>query len=295
MSVLRSYGNGVKRAFLEIKMVTVLWLVNFMSASVIYFMVSKYLGDKIGNRLVASNFLEKFDFMTFFELLTHEGQGLSWILYTALILAFMYYWVSLFLHGGILFVLKSRGLIGSAENGKMRFAPMFFQGAGKLFGRFFRLTIYSLLLWVSFGAFYFILNLVLKPLEAGGTNEQAMFYLFWVRAGIILFLYFLIRMIGDYARIQIVVEDSRAVFKSLIQAIGFVFRNLIKTLLLYYSMLITGAVIFGVYWIVQKMVPTQTLLPILIAFLIGQIFILSRGWLKIALQAAQLHFFTFKK
>jgi hypothetical protein len=59
--------------------------------------------------------------------------------------------------------------------------------------------------------------------------------------------------------------------------------------------LLTGLAIFGIYWVVQKMVPTQTLLPILIAFLIGQIFILSRGWLKIALQAAQLHFYTYKK
>lgn len=295
MKVLYSYGNGVKRAFLEPKMIAVLWLVNFVSASVIYFLFSGYLSDKIGNRLVAANFLEGFDFKTFFELIVHEGQGLHWIVTTALILAFMYYWVSLFLHGGILSVLKSRGITGDSETRGKRFASVFFQGAGKYFGRFFRLAIYSLLLWIVLGIVYYLLDLILKSLTAGGTNEQAILFRYLARPVIILILYFLIRMIGDYARILIVVEDSRAVFRSLIQAIQFVLGNFFKTLILYYLVLITGVAVFAVYWIVQKMIPTQTLLPILLAFLIGQVFILSRGWLKIALQAAQLHYYTYNK
>jgi hypothetical protein len=294
MKVLGSYANGIKRAFLEPKMVVVLWLVNFVSASVIYFLFSGYLSDVIGKRSVAANFLKGFDFETFFELIIHEGEAWHWILYVAFILAFLYYWVSLFLHGGILAVLKSRGITGDMENRNMRFAPVFFQGAGKYFGRFFRLTVYSLLVWLAFGILYFVSAKILKPLEAGGTNEQAIYYLFWVRMIIILFFYFLVRMICDYARIRIVAEDSRAVFGSLLRAIRFVFQSFFKTLILYYLILITGAAIFGIYWILQKMVPTQTLLPILMAFLIGQIFILSRGWLKVALQAAQLHFFTYK-
>ncbi len=295
MKMLSSYGNGIKRAFLEPKMIVVLWLVNFVSASVIYFLFSGYLSDVIGNRLVAANFLKGFDFETFFELIIHEGEAWHWIFYVAFILAFLYYWVSLFLHGGILSLLKSRGITGEVGSRNMRFAPAFFQGAGKYFGRFFRLTIYSFLLWLVFGIVYFLLNLAMKPLTAGGTNEPAIYYRYWARAIIILFLYFLVRMICDYARIWIVAEDSKAVFRSLIQAIQFVFRNFFKTLILYYLVLITGLAIFGIYWVVQKMVPTQTLLPILIAFLIGQILILSRGWLKIALQAAQLHFYAYIK
>lgn len=295
MKVLSSYGNGIKRAFLEPKMVIVLWLMNFVSASIIYFLFSGYLSEVIGNRLAAATLLKGFDFETFFELIIHEGEALHWILYVAFILAFLYYWGSLFLHGGILSVLKSRGITGEVGNRNKRFAPAFFQGAGKYFGRFFRLTIYSLLVWLAFGVLYFVLNLVLKLLEAGGTNEPVMFYLFWVRMVIILFLHFLVRMICDYARIRIVAEDSRAVFSSFIQAIQFVFRNFFKTLILYYLILITGLTIFGIYWILQKMVPTQTLLLILVSFLIGQVFILSRGWLKIALQAAQLNFYTYSK
>jgi hypothetical protein len=294
MKVLGSYGNGIKRAFLEPKMFVVLWLVNFVTASVIYFLFSGYLSDVIGNRLVAANFLKGFDFETFFELIIHEGEAWHWILYVAFILAFLYYWVSLFFHGGILSVLKSRGVTGELGNRNMRFAPAFFQGAGKYFGRFFRLAIYSLLLWLIVGLVYFLLNLVIKSLTAGGTNEPAIYYGFWARAIIILFLYFLVRMIGDYARIKLVAEDSKAVFGSLLFSVRFVFGSFFKTSILYYLMLITGLIIFYAYWVIQKMVPAQTLLSILIAFLIGQVFILSRGWLKIALQAAQLRFYMYK-
>ncbi len=295
MKVLNSYGNGLKRAFLEPKMVAVLWLVNFVTASVIYFLFSGYLSDTIGNRRVAANFLDGFDFKTFFELLIHEGQGLHWIFTTAIILAFLYYWASLFLHGGILAVLKSRNHTGALESQGGRFSPVFFQGAGKYFGRFFRLAIYSLILWIIFGVVYYLLDFVLKSLTAGGTREPALLFRYMARPIIILTLYFLIRMIGDYARIMIVVEDSKAVFRSLIHAIRFVLGNLFKTLILYYLMLITGVGIFAGYWVLQKMIPTQTLLLILLAFLLGQIFILSRGWLKIALQAAQLHYYTYTK
>ncbi len=295
MKVLRSYGNGIKRAFLEPKMVVVLWLVNFVFASVIYFLFSGYLSDTIGNSLVASNFLKGFDFKTFFELMAHEGAGLHWILYAAFILSFLFYWVSIFLHGGILSVVKTRAQGGMTEGQDTRFAPAFFQGAGKFFGRFFRLSVYSLLLWLVFGIVYFLLNLLMKALTAGGTNEPAIYYRYWARGIIILFLYFLIRMIGDYARIKVVAEDSKAVFGSFLFAIRFVFRNFFRTLILYYLILITGLILFSVYWFIQKMVPTQSLLFILLAFLIGQVFILSRGWLQIALQAAQYHFFDYKR
>lgn len=295
MKVLSSYGNGIKRAFLEPKMVVVLWLMNFVSASVVFFLFSGYLSDVIGNRLAAARFIKGFDFETFFELTSHKGEALHWILYVTFILVFLYYGVSLFLHGGILAILKSRGVAANAEGQIKRFAPVFFQGAGKFFGRFFRLTLYALLLWFIGGVIYYILNLLMNLLTAGGTNETAIYYRYWARGIIILFLYFLIRMICDYARIRIVVEDTKAVFRTLLQAIQFVFQNFFKTLVLYYSMLITGLIVFAVYWIVQKMVSRETLLPIVIAFFIGQIFILSRGWLKIALQAAQLRFFTYTK
>jgi hypothetical protein len=54
---------------------------------------------------------------------------------------------------------------------------------------------------------------------------------------------------------------------------------------------LTAAVIIALYWLVQKAVKTHSLLPILVAFFIGQAFIFSRGWIKVGLQSAQMNFY----
>ena len=168
---------------------------------------------------------------------------------------------------------------------------MFFQGVGKFFGRFLRLLIYSLILWLGVIAINLILHLILTPITKGGTNESLMFYLALIRVVIAFFFIFLAKMIVDYARIKIVIDDTRHVFRSLFQVLGFVFRRLGSTLAIYYLFVLTAAAILAVYWLAQKVIETHSLLPILLAFLTGQIFILSRGWIKVGLQAAQMEFF----
>ena len=292
MKVLKSYGNGIKEATLRPKMIFVLWLINFLFASVIYFLVFGLLSDVIGKRAIADSLLKKFDYNVLFELLAHSGESIKTIFSVALFLIFIYFLISIFLHGGILFSLIHPPKLNDVENKKGRFAQIFFQGAGKFFGRFFRLFIYSLILWVVFIIINILLNLLGRVFTADGSNEQLGFYLVWVRIGIGLFLLFLIRMILDYTRIKIVTEDSRLVFRSLFKTIKFVFQKFGRTLALYYLLLVSAIILFGIYWVLKSIIPTYSLLTILTAFIVGQLFIASRGWIKIAFQAAQLKFFS---
>jgi hypothetical protein len=287
MKVFKSYSQGIKRATAEGKMVWLLWLANAIFASFIYFSFSGFLSRILSHRAAAQNFLETFDMNTFFELITHNGRELNTIISFAMLLLIGYIFASVFLNGGILFTL----IHPTKTNGKRRLAPLFFQGMGKFFGRFFRLLIYSLILWLGVIIVNLILHIILTPITKGGTNEPLMFYLALLRVVIAFFLVFLVKMIVDYTRIKIVIEDTRQVFRSFFQALGFVFRKLGSTLAIYYLYVLTATAIFIVYWLVQKTIKTNSLLPILFAFLIGQIFILSRGWIRVGLQAAQMEFF----
>lgn len=291
MKVLKSYSQGIKRATVEGKLVWLLWLANVLFASLIYFQFSGTLNRILSRSAAAENFLKTFDINTFFELMAHNGKEINTIISSALLLMIGYIFASVFLNGGILHTL----LHPEKTKEKRRFAPLFFQGAGKFFGRFLRLLIYSLILWMGVIIVNLILHIILTPITKGGTNEPLMFYLGLVRVVIALLLVFLVKMIADYARIKIVMEDSRLVFRSLFQALGFVFRKLGSTLAIYYLFVLTAAVIFILYWLVQKVVKTHSLLPILIAFIIGQIFILSRGWIRVGLQAAQMNYFQSSK
>jgi len=292
MRVLRSYGYGIREATLQPKMISVLWLINLLFATVFFYTVFNFLARTIGKSQASDTLLQRLDFNFIFELLVHHGGAVHTMLCLFLILTFTYSLASIFLNGGILFTIAHPMRMTAAKGEKERFAGMFFQGAGKFFGRFFRLCIYSLLLWVLFIILHVLLNLAFRPLTASGTNEQIMLYLFWVRLAIGLFLIFLIRMILDYTRIKIVLEDTRYVFRSLLQTMVFIFRNFGKTLALYYLLIITAIILFLIYWGLKSLITSGSLFPILTAFIIGQIFIISRGWLKIALQAAQMEFYS---
>jgi hypothetical protein len=268
-------------------MVWLLWVANILFASLLYFPFSGFLNDVLSHRAAAKDFLKTFDMNTFFEIITHHGEKINTIISFAFFLLLGYVIASVFINGGILFTLAQTKKSGE----KNRVASLFFMGGAKFFWRFLRLLIYSLILWLGAMTIFFLFHMILNPFTAGGTNEALLFYLVWVRLAIAIFLVFLIKMIMDYARINIVTEDTRNVFTSVFQAAGFVFRRWGSTLAIYYLFVLTGAAIFMVYWLVQKIVKTHALLPILIAFLIGQIFILSRGWLKVALQAAQLGYY----
>ena len=287
MKAQTCYLKGIKSAASEGRMVGLLWLFNILFSSLVYIQFSNYLNSVLASSGAAEKFLTSFDMNTFFEMLIHEGKSMNVVLSTVLLMFIGYLTANIFLNGGILFTLNHPKDKGE----KRRLAPLFFQGAGKFFGRFLRLCIYSLILWAGLFVVILVLNMILDSITSGGTNEALMFYLILVQVIIAVFLIFLIKMITDYARIKIVVEDTSKVFPSLFQAVGFVIRKFLGTLALYYLFVITAAALFAIYWMIQGAIKTHALLPILIAFLIAQIFILSRAWVRIGLQAAQMEYF----
>lgn len=291
MKIIKSYSQGIKQAALQPKMIFVLWLINLIFGLIIYFQFSGLLSEAMGKSMTAEKLLKKFDFNFLFESIIHHGESFHAVFSVTFVLLIVYFFVSIFLLGGILFSLIQSEKLSSVEDKKEGFVSMFFQGGGKFYGRFFRLCIYSLILWIAFIIIIFLLNIVRRALTSNGENERLSFYLILIQIGIGLFLLNLIRMILDYSRIKIAAEDSRKVFRSFFLAIKFVFKNLGKTLVLYYLLALTGVLLFCVYWALKSLIPVYSLIPILIGFVIGQIFIASRGWVKIAFQAGQLKFY----
>lgn len=292
MNIFKCYGKGIKEAALQPKMISVLWFINFVFGSVIFYLFYMRFSEVFGSSLVADKLLKKLDYNFVFEFLVYNEQFIHSIFSLAFVLILIYFLVSMFLYGGILNRLVHSPASYDVGRNNARFASVFFRGGGKFFGRFFRLTIYSLILWLVVLVFFFGLTRLVGALTAKGTREQLSFYLFFVEVVIGLLLIYLIKMILDYTRIKIVTEDTRHVFRSMFQTIGFVFKNFGKTLSLYYLLVLTGIILIGIYWLLRQVIPDYSLVTILITFIIYQIFIASRGWLKVAFQAAQLSFYS---
>jgi hypothetical protein len=291
MKILKSYSTGIIRASSQGKMILVLWAFSLLFASVVYFMGAGYFAGALGQSELAESLLQEFDAGLFLEMLVHNQAPVGMMFKIIVVLAFLYYWVSIFLTGGILHVLLSPSESVGNELRRPRFAPAFFQGAGRYFGRLFRLEVCSLILWAGFIVFQLVFNAAAKPLTSDGANEKMFYYMFWVRVGLSLILIFFIHMVLDYARIIIVRTEANRVMRALWDAWRFIFKRLFGTLALYYVLLITGGVVFLVYWGIHSRIPSGSSFTIWLAFLVGQIFIISRGWLKIAFQSAQLTFY----
>jgi len=265
-------------------MVLLLWFFNFLFGFLIFYLLYNRLAEALSQSHISEGMLSKLNYHFVFEFLTYHGQALGTIRSVALVLIGVYILVSTFLFGGILHSL--------VETQKTSFLQRFFQGCGKFFARFFRLFVYSLILWFILLVFIFILYRLGSALTGKGANERLAFYLFLVEVAVALFFIFFINMIQDYARFKIVTENSGYVFRSLFQSIGFVFKRLGRTLVLYYLLVLTGVVIAVVYWGLRSVIPFSSFGAIVITFLIYQLFIASHGWLKIAFQAGQLSFYT---
>lgn len=294
MKVIKSFGHGIKKASSEGRMLLLLWIFNLLFASLIYFLFSNFLSRIFATSAGAENFLKAFDFNAFLEALIYNGAALGQIVSTAMFLTLAYGVFSVFLSGGILHTLfEGHASRKDAKNliDRRRLAPQYFLGAGRFFGRFFRLFLYSLVLWTGAITALLTLMAIIGAATQNTANEALMFWLYAGAAAIGLFLAVLIMMIVDYARIGIVVENKRAVLGSLLRAISFVFRRLGKTLVLYALFLLTGAAVMAAYWAANSGIGTHSTRPVLAAFLIGQVFILARGWVKIGLQAGQMDLF----
>ncbi|MCX6576742.1 MAG: hypothetical protein NTV82_10155 [Candidatus Aminicenantes bacterium] len=285
MNIFKSYRKGIQEATLRPNMAVVLWMINFFFASVIYFLFSAMLKAAFGKSLLASDLLQKPNMDVLLEFLTSAGTSLGMLVTAGLVLAVLFFLAGIFVNGGILQTLVHR-------RDQEGFAQVFFAGGGKFYGRFFRLSIFSLILWIPAVFLYLIINGVLGIFTRNSLNEQGSFYIGLLRMAITLFFVFLIKMIMDYARIRIVTQDSRSALRPMLEAAGFVFRKLGKTLALYYLLGLTGVAAFLIYWGIRSTFSAGSSGTIWLGFFISQLFIASRGWLRIAFQAGQLRFFT---
>ena len=274
MSILIAYAHGAREASRQPALAGLLWVANVLLALPAYLLFENALGGAVGRSAAA------FDTDVFLEVLTGPAglvRDVAGLVLLALALSLL---VSGFLQGGILQVLL-RGQRGGAVG------PDFFSGGARYYGRFVLLALCSPLLWIPAAAVFLPVHLGLRAAMRGSTNESLGVALLILRLVLALVLASLVRMVLDYARIRIVREDSPRVLGSLAWAVRFVAGRLGGTALLYALLSLTGWAMFAAYLGLDGVSRTATGGAFVPAFLLGQLLIAGRGWLRVAFAAAQ--------
>jgi hypothetical protein len=277
MNIIRFYAHGIREATRRPTMIALLWLANIALAVPACLLFSGALGAMVGRSAAP------LDQNAAFEFLAAPSGAIRGVMTTVLVAVALSVFVSIFLYGGILHTLV-RG--GTGE----RPVQAFCAGGGLYYGRFLRLTLYSVVLWVPALALFVAVHVLATAVMRSSTNEQLGFALTIFRVVLALFLAFFIKMIMDYARIRIVREDTNRVYDALAGAVRFVFGRLGGTLLLYYLLGVTGWAMLAAYLVLNRFFAASTAAAVVFGFLLAQVFIAGRGWLKISFQAAELEF-----
>ena len=283
MSVVKSYVHGLAAASRRPKLVAILWLMNLALAVPAFFILRSALGGTLGSSLEADSLLGKAWLNPIFEFLTSSGVVVGQIVTAVLVLVALQVLAYIFAFGGILGTLRP-------EPRSQGFGQVFFGGGGRFYGRFFRLVVYSLVLWVPALVLFQAASSVIRLAAKDSVNERLTMSMGLLRVLLFLFLVFLVEMILDYARIKIALTDTRQVFRSLVGAARFVFSRPLKTVVLYYLLGLTGWAAFGIYLALRAAVPGTTTAAVIVGFLIAQAFLASRAWLRVAFLAAQKDF-----
>jgi hypothetical protein len=188
-----------------------------------------------------------------------------WLAPAAAVVAALYAVLAAFLTGGIISVTGMQ-------------IPKFWTAAGRYVGAMLRLLLlsavaYGLVLLASGG-----LGQLGRHLLSQSMEERPLVLFSWFRAGLTLLALLGVGMVFDYARIRLVVEDSRSATRSLVGAVGFVLRHPRKTCALYGAFWLALAGASGLYLVLSRIVPRTALGWISLAFLVQQTFV----WLRCA-------------
>ncbi len=263
MNFIAAYTSGLKTIFGKGKLWLLLYALNFLFAILLAYPLSGFLGRKLGDTLAADKLFENFDYSIFNDFIIEYWDALGVIANQSIFGLLLYLLLSVFLVGGILNIFKEEGSGYGLAN--------FWKGGGKYFWRMLRLTIYFLAMQIGILILFFIL---FSALTSGGLerlhNEGEIIERGLIVLSIYLFFATIFFMIHDYAKIHVVATDKKMVFRPILDAFKWVFRNFGQAFLLYLLNLLTFGILFFIY---LKIDGGSAILAI---FLIGQFFVLAR-------------------
>ena len=270
MKIIKAYTKGFGRTLSSYKMVSVIYFITLILGLTITIPFRNTLKKAIGHSLIPEKLLYGFNFTIFEDFIRNNGKVMLPFLQIIFWVGIVYLLFTVFFAGGILNIFYN-------ERNKFSMQS-FFEGCGKYFLRFFRLMIFTFLLnFIFILITYLPLGLIFSFLENSHLSERTLFY---IGSAGVLFHFFLIGLsliISDYAKIEIVINDTQKVFKTFWQSVKFTIKHFFEVYALYLMLLIFPFLLFAIYYYIDKSFTMTSAKTILSMFLIQQIII----WLKL--------------
>jgi hypothetical protein len=181
------------------------------------------------------------------------------------------------------------GILERLRRSRPRFFLSDFLGSGGgFFFRFFRLAVVSgVLYYLVFKLAWWLFPWIRERTEDITVERTVLLYNL-LGAALIVLLLVLIKLIFDYAKIAMVVEGRRSALWALLRGLRFVLRRPLRTFGLVVGFALLLALVFTVYGFVAPGAGQATPLAIVGAFLVSQLFLVAKLFLKLGLLGSQV-------
>lgn len=215
----------------------------------------------LDNTLLAQRLVKGFDVGIFGELLFKPEFGsLNSMTFPALYFAFAFFLATALFMPGIFFGYASNYRLPREE---------FFRACGRNLWRFIRIMIVAgVVMGIIAGLLFAANGAIVKKVDES-TNEKLPFELQMTGLAVIFLIMTTLRIWFDLAEVDTVLDDQRAVRRSIAAALRHTFRSLARLLTSYVAVTIVAAILLvGGLWIWMKFVSPESVVG---AFVIAQI------------------------
>ncbi|MGB2986316.1 MAG: hypothetical protein WBE26_10575 [Phycisphaerae bacterium] len=282
MSPWTAFKNGMARIWFHKRLLLWLYLINLVFASVLVFPFRNVVSE-ISKTDLADEFVSGFTVDSFAVFWSEHSSAFKSLGSAAVGLGVLYLIVNIFLVGGIITTLTAEHRVSLRR---------FFYNASRYFGRYLRLfVLLGIVIGLIFTAYGTWVNEYVEDLQKDAMTDMASFL--WRGLAVVVLLVFisLVLMVFDYAKIRTVVDGRRSMFLAAVTAFGFSLRRPLRTVSLFYLNLVIVVLLFAIYLFVENQFSNATVISMVGLFVIQQLFILSRIWMRLSFFSTQLVFY----
>ena len=303
--MLKALIKGFWRVISSPGLIVWLWLVSIVVTLPLAWVMSESIESSLGGSLVSDKLREGFD-MDWFGEFESDAKGLETTFTPTVTGVGAFYnnleaWltgdlfemhpslVGLGVVYALLWALFMGGVLERYAGSEGMFnLSRFFSTGGKFFFRFVRLAVLS-------GALYYLVYRLggwllgwVEDSTLDVTVEKTVLARLLLAATVIGFLLTLVNMVFDYAKIAAFKEDRRSMLLAAFRGLGLVFSHPLKTMGLYYALVAVGVLLLVFYSAMAPGVHQSSTTGVLVAFLIGQGFLVARLIMRLWFYGGQM-------
>jgi hypothetical protein len=280
--LLKSLINGFARTWTHKRMTLVFYLVQLVFGLMITVPLAVAVHNFTGRTLMGKQLAHGLDLDVLASFIHYNRPGLMMMVALFILVWLLHKFMVLFLSGGAI-ALFTRG---------DRYEPgEFFGNARRYYGAFLRLVLWAVpVLIVLLGAQY-IVGILKYIIWGSDARESITYWVAGIRAGLGLLGLLLAGMVFDYARVHAVFYREASMRKSIWQGVCFAVRNFPAAFGLTAALGIAGLLALWLFRLLAGWLDSPAAVLILLLFVIQQLYVLFRSFMKLALWSGEVQLF----